>query len=77
MTKNSILATIDRLISCIRGDAQDIDELVEVQLEGMPNNELEGYFRNTQTSYYRNNIEDFKDDYQWEFIDFPREISGE
>ena len=77
MDKQDMLDILDSLISCIRGNEQDIDTLVEVQLEGMPNDELEGYFRNTQTAYYRNNIEDFKDDYQWEFIDFPREISGE
>jgi hypothetical protein len=69
-----MLDTIDSLISCIRGNEDDISTLVEVQLEGMPNDELEAYFRNNQTTYYRDNYEDFKDDYQWEFIDFPREI---
>ena len=69
MEKNAMLDTIDSLISCIRGNEQDIDILVEVQLEGMPNDELEAYFRNNQTTYYRSNLEDFKDDYQWQFLD--------
>ena len=69
MDKQDMLDTIDSLISCIRGNEQDIDTLVEIQLEGMPNDELEAYFRNNQTTYYRNNYEDFKDDYQWEFLD--------
>lgn len=64
-----MLDTIDNLISCIRGNEQDIGALVERQLEGMPNDELEAYFRNNQTTYYRNNYEDFTDDYQWEFLD--------
>ena len=74
MRTQDMLDTIDSLISCIRGNEDDISTLVEVQLEGMPNDELEAYFRNNQTTYYRDNYEDFKDDYQWEFIDFPREI---
>jgi len=74
MRIQDMLDTIDSLISCIRGNEDDISTLVEVQLEGMPNDELEAYFRNNQTTYYRDNYEDFKDDYQWEFIDFPREI---
>ena len=69
MDKQDILDTIDSLISCIRGNEQDIDTLVEVQLERMPNDELEAYFRSNQTTYYRDNYEDFKDDYQWEFLD--------
>jgi len=69
MEKNAMLDTIDSLIACIRGNEQDIDILVEVQLEGMPNDELEAYFRNNQTTYYRSNPEDFKDDYQWQFLD--------
>ena len=69
MDKQDMLDTIDSLISCIRGNEQDIDILVEIQLERMPNDELEAYFRNNQTTYYRDNYEDFKDDYQWEFID--------
>jgi len=69
MEKNAMLDTIDSLIACIRGNEQDIDILVEVQLEGMPNDELEAYFRNNQTTYYRSNLEDFKDDYQWQFLD--------
>jgi hypothetical protein len=69
MDKNTMLDTIDSLIACIRGNEQDIDILVEVQLEGMPNDELEAYFRNNQTTYYRSNLEDFKDDYQWQFLD--------
>ena len=69
MDKQDMLDTIDSLISCIRGNEQDIDILVEIQLERMPNDELEAYFRNNQTTYYRDNYEDFKDDYQWEFLD--------
>ena len=69
MDKQDMLDTIDSLISCIRGNEQDIDTLVEIQLERMPNDELEAYFRNNQTTYYRDNYEDFKDDYQWEFLD--------
>jgi len=57
MDKQDMLDTIDSLISCI-------------QLEGMPNDELEAYFRNNQATYYRDNIEDFKYDYLWEFVEY-------
>jgi len=70
MDKQDILDTIDSLISCIRGNEQDIDTLVEVQLERMPNDELEAYFRNTQMDYYRDNPYDFRVDYYIEFIGY-------
>ena len=77
MDKQDMLDILDSLISCIRGNEQDIDTLVEIQLERMPNDELESYFRHNQATYYKHDLDAFKDDYQWEFIDFPREISGE
>jgi len=70
MDKLDMLETIDSLISCIRGNEQDIDTLVERQIECMPNDELEGYFRATQMDYYRDNPYDFRVDYYMEFVDY-------
>ena len=70
MDKLDMLETIDSLISCIRGNEQDIDTLVERQIECMPNDELEGYFRTTQMDYYRDNPYDFSVDYYYEFVGY-------
>ena len=70
MRIQDMLDTIDSLISCIRGNEDDISTLVEVQLEGMPNDELEAYFRNNQATYYRSNKSEFMYDYLWEFVEY-------
>ena len=70
MDKQDILDTIDSLIACIRGNEQDIENLVEKQLESMPDSELEAYFRNNQATYYRSNKSEFMYDYLWEFVEY-------
>ena len=70
MDKQDMLDTIDSLISCIRGNEQDLDTLVEVQLERMPNDELEAYFTYNQTIYYIDTPYDFRVDYYMEFIGY-------
>jgi len=70
MDKQYVLDTIDSLISCLRGNEEDIDTLVERQLECMPNDELEAYFRYHQTIYYKDNIDDFHSNYFAEFVEY-------
>jgi len=70
MDKQDMLDTIDSLISCIRGNEDDIDTLVDQQLESMPDSELEAYFRNNQATYYRSNKSEFMYDYLWEFVEY-------
>jgi len=67
--QQEMLDEIDSLISCLRGNEEDISTLIERQLEYMPNDELEAYFRFNQNIYYIDNIDDFHSNYYAEFVE--------
>ena len=69
ITKEYMLDTIDNLICCIRGSNEDILELVNRRLERMDEYELEAYYRVHELEYYQNNLEEFQDDFYWEFLE--------
>lgn len=70
ITKEYMLDAIDNLICCIRGSDEDILELVNRQVERMDNSELEAYYRVHELEYYQNNLEEFQDDFYWEYLQF-------
>ena len=69
MDKQDILDTIDSLVASIRRSEDDISNLVNKELEFIIEIDLVSYYYKHQCQYYRDNPEDFKDNYQWEFMD--------
>ena len=69
MTKNEMLDTIDSLICCLRGDDNDIENLIDNRLECMSDSELSEYYYNTMFSFYKTHPQDFMEDYYWEFVE--------